>query len=115
MNRNCPRALRRPASANAWLCVALLGLSASCAQYPSAAGSSVPDQVRFDGRVVRVELEGGFWGLIADDGSRYDPRSLPARFQEHGMRVRVAVQPLDLASVHMWGTPVRIVTIEALP
>ncbi len=115
MNRNRHRALRRPASAAAGLCVALLGLSAGCAQPPSAATAPVPEAVRFDGRVVRVELEGGFWGLIADGGGRYDPRALPARFQEHGMRVRVAVQPLDLASIHMWGTPVRIVSIEALP
>lgn len=67
------------------------------------------------GTVRHIDLEGGFHGIVTDDGARLDPVNLPPEFQKDGVRVRVQVEPLkDRVSLRMWGTLVRIVTIERL-
>ena len=72
-------------------------------------------EVEATGTVVFVELEGGFYGIITDDGARYDPVNLPPEFQRDGLRVRFRARILkDTASIHMWGTPVEILHIEEL-
>ncbi len=75
----------------------------------------VETRVEGTGTVVFVELEGGFYGIVADDGARYEPLNLPAEFQQDGLRVRFRARVLkDVASVHMWGRPVELLQIEAL-
>jgi hypothetical protein len=62
------------------------------------------------GTVTWVPLEGGFFGIVADDGKRYDPLNLPAEFAQDGMRVGfTAKTDPDMASFHMWGTIVSII------
>lgn len=79
-------------------------------------GDEVPSHVvEFDARVVYVTLEGGFYGLVADNGVRYEPLALAPRFRRHGMRLRVRARPVDVASIRMWGKPVHIVNAEPLP
>lgn len=68
--------------------------------------------LRFSGRVVHVPIEGGFFGIIADDGRKYDPRNLPAELQRDGLAVQVAARPLEgVVGFHMWGRIVEIVEI----
>ncbi len=77
-----------------------------------AAGSAGSAPVEADGMVVRVDLEGGFFGIVADDGTRYDPVKLSPEFEVDSLRVHFAGTTLDsLMTSHMWGTPVRIDTI----
>lgn len=66
--------------------------------------------------VVRyIDLEGGFYGIDADDGEKYDPINLGAEFQVDGLRVSFEVKIReDMVSTHMWGTLVEIVKIEKL-
>ncbi|MHC4339418.1 MAG: hypothetical protein ACYSX0_04280, partial [Planctomycetota bacterium] len=60
--------------------------------------------VVLDGTVRFIDLEGGFFAILGDDGSRYDPLDLPVRFTQDGLRVRVVARiRRDLASAHMWG------------
>ncbi len=67
------------------------------------------------GTVRYIDLEGGFYGIETDDGAKLDPVNLPAEFQQDGVRLRVQVEPLkDRVSFHMWGTLVRVVSIERL-
>lgn len=67
------------------------------------------------GTVIFIPMEGGFYGLITDDETRYDPINLPERFQKHGMRVRFKVaEKEELASIHMWGTIAELIEIEEL-
>ncbi len=67
------------------------------------------------GTIRHIDLEGGFYGLEADDGARLDPVNLPAEFQKDGLRVRARVQRLrDRVSIHMWGQLVRLLDIERL-
>ncbi len=76
---------------------------------------SEPKVVEGTGTVVFVDLEGGFYGIVADDGARYNPLNLPAEFQQDGLRVRFRVRIReDAATIQMWGTPVDILQIEPL-
>jgi hypothetical protein len=71
------------------------------------------DSIR--GTVVYVEVEGGFYGLVADDGARYDPGGLPEAFRRDGLRVKFAGKVLDdQMSFHMWGQIFQIDRIELL-
>ena len=72
-------------------------------------------EVEATGTVVFVGLEGGFYGIITDEGARYDPVNLPPAFQRDGLRVRFRARILkDAAGIHMWGTPVELLHIEEL-
>jgi hypothetical protein len=73
------------------------------------------DDINVTGTVVHVDLEGGFWGIIGDDGKRYDVANLPKEFRKQGLRVRFAgkVRP-DRVSFHMWGVIVEVVSIEKI-
>lgn len=69
--------------------------------------------MRFTGRVVYVPIEGGFFGIVADDGRKYDPRNLPEAFQRDGLPVQVTARPLEgIVGFHMWGQIVEIVEIK---
>lgn len=93
----------------------LLALVLGCSAAKPVAGEGRQTALQFEARVVHLDLEGGFWGLIAADGSKYDPGRLEQRFMKHGLRVRVQAQAVDVASIRMWGTPVRIIAIEPIP
>jgi len=59
------------------------------------------------GTLKYMQFEGGFWGIIADDGERYDISSayyFPEDFHIDGLRVGFIgyVNP-DAGSYHMWG------------
>ena len=61
------------------------------------------------GTVTWVPLEGGFYGIIADDGTQYDPLNLPDEYAYDGFRIGfTATEEPDMASIHMWGMIVTI-------
>ena len=61
------------------------------------------------GTVEWVPLEGGFYGIIADDGTQYDPLNLPKEYAQDGFRIGFkAVEEQNMASIHMWGTIITI-------
>jgi hypothetical protein len=71
------------------------------------------DAVKVTGTVVFLSFEGGFYGIVGDDGKHYDPTNLPQEFQKDGLRVRFEAKELpEQASVHMWGTIVEFVAIQ---
>jgi hypothetical protein len=60
--------------------------------------------------VHHVGIEGGFWGLTGENGQNYDPLNLPDDLKRAGLRVRFWLRMRkDIATTHMWGTPVQIV------
>lgn len=68
------------------------------------------------GQVSFQSLEGGFYGIVANDGKRYDPLNLPAEFRQDGLRIRVTGNArTDVATFRQWGTPLEITTIQRLP
>ena len=67
------------------------------------------------GTINHIELEGGFYGIVTDDGRQFDPIDLDESFKEDGLRVRFRAQTVEgVSSIHMWGTLVEIVTIERI-
>ena len=74
-----------------------------------------PDLITRTGTVRYLDLEGGFWGIVADDSTRYDPGTLDPRFQKDGLRVRFDARRAEgQMSIRQWGTLVTIVRIDPL-
>ncbi|MBI3123359.1 MAG: hypothetical protein HYZ10_03055 [Ignavibacteriales bacterium] len=67
------------------------------------------------GTVKRIELEGGFWGIVSDDNVNFDPINLSQIYQVDGKRVKFSFKERkDLSSFHMWGTIIEIIEINEL-
>jgi hypothetical protein len=68
-----------------------------------------------EGTVVFVPEEGGFFGIVADDGNRYRPANLEDQYKIHGQRVRFSaeIRP-EILTLSQWGTPVEIISIERI-
>jgi len=82
---------------------------------PVRTDTIVPEEtVTFVGIATYVDLEGGFWGFVADDGTRYLPVNLPRDAALHeGQRVVVTAVLADVATIQMWGTPIRVISLVA--
>ena len=77
------------------------------------AGALPQDGLRITGTVRHIPIEGGFYGIVADDGRHYDPVNLPAAFKEDGLPVACRARVLrNRASFHMWGQLVEILDIQ---
>jgi hypothetical protein len=81
----------------------------------NGSGSAQHTLVRSRGIVLYNDLEGGFYGILADDGSRYLPQNLPREYTEDKLRVNftAALRP-DIITTSNWGTPVEIKTIDTI-
>jgi hypothetical protein len=67
------------------------------------------------GTIRYLSFEGGFYGIVTDDGQHFDPVNLPDSLKEDGLRIRARVERMrGWVSIHMWGHLVRIITIERL-
>lgn len=73
------------------------------------------DVIQTTGTVQYVQLEGGFYGIVAEDGTKYDPTNLPDEFEEDGLRVRFRAElKEDVLGFHMWGKIVELLEIQRL-
>jgi len=71
--------------------------------------------IRGTGMIRYMELEGGFYGLIADTGQRYDVFDLAESFQQDSLRVRFGVRiRRGVMSIRMWGQPAEVVEMARL-
>ena len=62
--------------------------------------------------VVRyLPFEGGFYGIVGDNGSHYDPMNLPLAFRIDGLKVRFSGIAQNLLSTHMWGRIIKLTSI----
>ena len=67
------------------------------------------------GTIIYLKIEGGFYGILSDDGEHYDPINLPIEYQKDGLRVSfIAKERSDLLSFHMWGKIVELFSINPL-
>jgi len=90
-----------------WLTLAVLLTVTGCATHRMVHGTGV---------VHRLTTEGGFWVILSDDGTTYDPiGSLSPEFQQEGLRVKFQGEfKPDVVSTHMAGTMIQIVKIQRM-
>ncbi|WP_088330834.1 hypothetical protein [Lacimicrobium sp. SS2-24] len=71
--------------------------------------------IQFTAEVVYKDLEGGFYALIAKDGSKYQPLALAQAYRRHGLVVKVEAKPIkDRVTFQQFGTVVEIISISVL-
>ncbi len=65
-------------------------------------------------KVERIDLEGGFWGIIdMDTKKKYLPdEELPIIFQQNGLMVNIVFEPSTMSSAFQWGRMIHILRIE---
>ena len=91
----------------------LFGAIIACGCTTAGEENGLAEHVSGNGTIVFVDLEGGFYGIVADDGEHYLPTDLPAECRQDGLRVAFVVDIMeDTATLQQWGTPVEIVEIE---
>lgn len=67
------------------------------------------------GTVRYLDFEGGFWGIVSDDGENYDVGWLSGECAVDGLRVRFLVLTNSgYFTYHGWGVPVMVVNIEGI-
>jgi len=67
------------------------------------------------GTVVFNDFEGGFYGIVGDDGKNYEPTNLSEEYKKDGLKVSFKAKlHEDWASISMWGTIIEITSIEKL-
>jgi hypothetical protein len=86
---------------------ALLG----CDNHPAAP----PPDPMYTGTVVQLWPE--TYAIVdARSSTRWAPRNLPEEFEIDGLRVRFSGRALPIPPhVRLWGAPIEITSIEALP
>ncbi|MEA1912637.1 MAG: hypothetical protein U9N06_02220 [candidate division WOR-3 bacterium] len=72
------------------------------------------DIVEGKGTITYIESEGGFYGIVADNGGHYDPMNLPSDFKKDGLRVKFKGIIRYYPSLHKWGTLIQLTYIEEL-
>lgn len=93
------------------LTIAALALSLQCCHKKTVAAPA--DVISGTGTIKQVGVEGGFFGIVGDDGQNYDPQNLPEDFKVDGQKVRFQLRKSEnQASFHMWGIIVEVVKIE---
>ena len=72
------------------------------------------DTFEIVGNITYKNIEGGFFAIDGDDGSKYDPINLPESFRKDGLKVKVTARlKKDSMSIRMYGTIIEVVNIAA--
>ncbi len=70
-------------------------------------------EVSGTGTIRYISLEGGFYGIISDDGKKYLPVHLDQEFKTDGLRVAFRLRiRTDVMTIYMWGTPVEVISLK---
>ena len=63
----------------------------------------------FKGTIIYNDFEGGFYGIITEDGKKLDPINLDKKFKSDGLILRGQFKELkEQTSTHQWGVIVEI-------
>ena len=67
------------------------------------------------GTVKYIELNGGFYGIVCDNGKKLDPLNLKDEFKKDGLRVKLVYSAKkDKTGSHQWGETVEIISIRKI-
>jgi len=78
--------------------------------------TDAPDvDVSTDGTVTYIDLEGGFYGIVAKEGTKYYPLNLGENMKTDGLKVRFLAETKDdIMTVQQWGIPIEIINIKEI-
>ena len=67
------------------------------------------------GTIKYVNIEGGFYGIVSDNGQKLDPVNLKKEFKKDGLRVKF-VYSLKKGglNIHQWGKIIEIISIRKI-
>jgi hypothetical protein len=75
--------------------------------------SGAQDELSFVGEVRWISVEGGFFGLVAEDGRKFLPLNLAQEFKKEGLKIKVKGNiKKGIVTIQMWGAPFEIREIE---
>ncbi len=70
-------------------------------------------EIEHVGTITFVNSDGGFWGIVTEDSTRFRPTNLPAEFEQEGMVVEIEGYVLDEEREEgEWGIPIRLTEVE---
>lgn len=96
------------------LCISMFVLTNCNRPMAGTSEPEVPTET-ITGTIHHINLEGGFWGIIGDDGTKYNPVNLPPEYQKEGLRVKLTAEKIEKGvSIQMWGQMLRILKIKEI-
>ena len=66
------------------------------------------------GTVIHFNLEGGFYGIVTDNGGHYLPENLGADFQQDSLRVYFEGVLTNKVTIQQWGNTIRLTKIQRI-
>jgi hypothetical protein len=80
------------------------------------AAESLPQSQAFHltGQIQSSNIEGGFYGIIGDDGKKYQPTNLPRKFKKDGLAIKFDAKRKDVMSTFQWGTIVELSNVAPI-
>jgi parallel beta-helix repeat protein len=66
------------------------------------------------GTVSYINLEGGFYGIVADDGRHFDPYNMPNTYRIHGLNIEFSGRIISVIGPHMWGQTVYFTSLRQI-
>ena len=77
--------------------------------------AKIPNTFHLTGQVVFSNLEGGFYGIIGDDGKKYQPTNLPRKLKKDGLAIKFDAKIKDNGmSTFQWGTIVELSNVAPI-
>jgi putative hemolysin len=97
------------------LAMAAVAVVAVLASGCIAASGQDEGRISGNGTITYIDLEGGFYGIVGDDGEQYLPLDLDRQYQVDGMRVAFTAETeKDTVTIQQWGTPIRVLSLEEI-
>ncbi len=70
--------------------------------------------MKIEGKIAYQNLGSGLWGIISNDGQRYEPVNMPEQLKYEGRSVSITAKKSNGFSLFMWGTPIYITAFHTL-
>jgi len=92
-----------------YLFLIILGLSFFGASYAKTPNTPF----NLEGKVVYLAMEGGFYGIVSNDGRKYLATNLPQMLQQANLMLRgKAVLQANTLGIHQWGEYIQLLDIS---
>ncbi len=70
--------------------------------------------MKIEGKVVYMNMEGGFYGIIDQTGRKFFPLNMPNQLKKEGADVKCTIRIAEVETTFMWGEPVYIESFETI-